>query len=136
MPGVSHLERDAAVEAELVEPEPEPELADGELVDGELVDAELVPDLPVIATQGEVAPARWSEHPTVQAAAAAATGFVAGAATLALMQRYSLRRVTRHVPAVRDVLDPAAGRLRSPYPTGSGQTYLVYVRAVTARPPE
>lgn len=110
-----------------------------ELVDElevELVDAELVPELPAVAAPGAIAPARWSEHPTVQAAAAAATGFVAGAATLALMQRYSLRRVARHMPGVGAAIDPSVGRLRGPVPAGPAQTYIVYVRAVSARAPE
>jgi hypothetical protein len=110
---------------------------DEELLEVELVDAELVPELPAVAAPVAIAPARWSEHPTVQAAAAAATGFVAGAATLALMQRYGLRRVARHLPELGGAIDPSAGRLRGPVAgTGPGQTYIVYVRAVSARVPE
>lgn len=56
---------------------------------------ETVDGLPVLAevrTIERVAPAAL---PAVQAAAAAATGFVAGAATLALVKRRSARRLAR-----------------------------------------
>ncbi len=124
------------------EPSPEgAELYDGEpveaeLVEAELVEVELVAGLPAAVDQHDLAPSRWSEHPTVQAAAAAATGFVAGAATLALMRRYGLRRVARQVQDVRDVLDADGNRWRGPVPSGPGQTYLVHVRVVTPPPPE
>jgi hypothetical protein len=39
--------------------------------------------------------------PAVQAAAVAATGFVAGAATLALVKRHSARKIARRSPARR-----------------------------------
>ncbi len=115
------------------EPESEPGLepADGET---EVLDGEVVDGLPVLVGQAaELEPAHWSARPTVQAAAAAATGFVAGAATLALMRRYGLRRVAREVNAVRDAIDP---RWRSPFPPGPGQTYIVHVRVVQPRQPE
>ena len=83
--------------------ETEPEIVEGELV--ELRAYEL--DRP-----------RWVA-PAVQAAAAAATGFLVGAATLALAQRLGAKR-----------LDPA----RLPLLEGSA-TYVVYVRSV-GRPPQ
>jgi hypothetical protein len=59
------------------------------------VEEETVDGLPVLAevrTIDRVAPVAL---PAVQAAAAAATGFVAGAATLALVKRHSARKVAR-----------------------------------------
>jgi hypothetical protein len=107
--------------------------ADVEIVEAEVVEAEAVDGLPVAVNSSSLSPTRWSEHPTVQAAAAAATGFVAGAATLALMRRYGLRRVARQVQDVSEVIDPAGNRWR--VPPGPGHTYLVHVRVVTSPPP-
>jgi hypothetical protein len=48
-------------------------------------------DLPVVAEVRTLEPARAASSPTVQAAAVAATGFVAGAATVALARRRARR---------------------------------------------
>jgi hypothetical protein len=61
--------------------EPEPE----EAVDG----------LPVLADIRAIEPAQPTALPVVQAAVAAATGFVAGAATLAVVQRHRVRQLER-----------------------------------------
>ena len=66
------------------EPEPERE-ADVEVVDG-------FPVLAEVRTVERVSP---SSLPAVQAAAAAATGFVAGAATVALVRRRASRKLAR-----------------------------------------
>jgi hypothetical protein len=58
-------------------------------------DAEIVDGLPVLAEVRAIEPASAVSLPAVQAAAAAATGFVAGAATLALVRRRSARRLSR-----------------------------------------
>ncbi len=58
-------------------------------------DEEVVDGLPVLAEVRTLEPATVAALPAVQAAAAAATGFVAGAATLALMRRHSARRLAR-----------------------------------------
>jgi hypothetical protein len=76
-----------ALEGEFIEPE--------ETVDG----------VPVIAQVRAIEPAPQSSLPAVQAAAAAATGFVAGAATLALMRRHSARKVARTSLRPRRALD-------------------------------
>ncbi len=62
----------------------EPSLEPEEIVDG----------LPVLAEVRAIEPARGS-LPAAQAAAAAATGFVAGAATLALVRRRTTRKMKR-----------------------------------------
>jgi len=87
------------------------ERMDGERLDGvveaaadeELVDEELVDGLPVLAEVRAIEPAAPAIMPAVQAAAAAATGFVAGAATIALVRRRSVRKQarTRRVTARR-----------------------------------
>jgi hypothetical protein len=58
-------------------------------------DEEVVDGLPVLAEVRTLEPATVAALPAVQAAAAAATGFVAGAATLALLRRHSARRLVR-----------------------------------------
>ena len=58
-------------------------------------DDEVVDGLPVLSEVRALDPAGAVALPAVQAAAAAATGFVAGAATLALLRRHTARRVAR-----------------------------------------
>lgn len=72
-----HVITDATVEAE----EEQEETVDG------------LPVLAEVRTIDRVAPVAL---PAVQAAAAAATGFVAGAATLALVKRRSARKLARN----------------------------------------
>ena len=55
---------------------------------------ETVEGVPVLAEARPVAVAQ-APLPAVQAAAVAATGFVAGAATLALVRRHSARKIAR-----------------------------------------
>lgn len=55
---------------------------------------ETVEGIPVLAEVRALAPSPAS-LPAVQAAAAAATGFVAGAATLALVRRHATRKLAR-----------------------------------------
>ena len=71
---------------------PEP---DEEVVDGLPVLAEV---RPIERAGGPIEPAVRPPLPAVQAAAAAATGFVAGAATVALVRRRRLARAQRHAP--------------------------------------
>ena len=63
------------------EPEQIPTEADGEVVDG----------LPVVAEAYELEPAQPALVPVRQAAALAATGFVAGACTVAVVQHRRMR---------------------------------------------
>ncbi|HWE07989.1 MAG TPA: hypothetical protein VG325_01465 [Solirubrobacteraceae bacterium] len=56
---------------------------------------ETVQGVPVLAEVRAIEPAAPVSLPAVQAAAAAATGFVAGAATLALVRRHSARKRSR-----------------------------------------
>jgi hypothetical protein len=65
--------------------EPDYVSEEGEVVDG----------LPVLSQVRALDPANAAALPAVQAAAAAATGFVAGAAALALLRRHSARRLSR-----------------------------------------
>jgi hypothetical protein len=58
-------------------------------------DEEIVDGLPVLAEVRAVERPAPSQLPVVQAAAMAATGFVAGAATLALVKRRSARKLAR-----------------------------------------
>ena len=82
----------------VMSPDPEPEVADladeVETVDGvPVLDDPPVPTLPAALHSGAALSPVAS--PAVQAAAAAATGFVAGAATLALVRRRGARRLAR-----------------------------------------
>jgi hypothetical protein len=73
------------------------------IVDAEVVEApeapgaaeETVQGVPVLAEVRAVAPPSPASLPAVQAAAVAATSFVAGAATLALVRRHTARKLAR-----------------------------------------
>ncbi len=102
----------------------------GEVVEaaGEVVEPEeTVEGLPVLADVRPIETTSAQALPAVQAAAAAATGFVAGAAAVALVRRRAARRFSR-----AQGLD-----LRRPGPAlpaaGGGRTFLVHVR-VLGRP--
>jgi len=92
---------------------------ESDLSEIEVLDGEVVPTL-----QGQLEPARGERLPGraaaagVQTAMAVATGFVAGAATVALLRRYGQARLEGAV---------AAGALEPPRP-GTSRTYLVQVR--------
>lgn len=75
----------------------ESELEEVEALDGVAEAEETVDGIPVLA---EVRPIERSPAnlPAVQAAAVAATGFVAGAATIALVKRRRLARAQRSAP--------------------------------------
>ena len=60
---------------------------------------ETVDGVPVLAEVRAIEPVRPASLPAVQAAAAAATGFVAGAAALALVRRHSARKLARESTA-------------------------------------
>ena len=75
---------------ELTDP-PSPPPADAAIVD----DEETADGVPVLAEVRAIEPVSPPPLPAVQAAAAAATGFVAGAATLALVRRRSARKIAR-----------------------------------------
>lgn len=83
--------------------------------------AEVVDGLPVLA---EVRPIEHMSMapvlPAVQAAAAAATGFVAGVATLAVVRRRQARRLARRRP----------GRALDLMPVAGARTYLVHVHRI------
>jgi hypothetical protein len=72
---------------------PDDDLADAYVADPE---AEVVDGLPVLAEVRTIERAGPASLPAVQAAAAAATGFVAGAATIALIKRRAGRKVARN----------------------------------------
>ncbi len=59
-------------------------------------DVEIVDGLPVLAEVRTVERAAPAALPAVQVAAVAATGFVAGAATVALVKRRAARKVARN----------------------------------------
>lgn len=109
----------------------------------EVVDeVEVVDGVPVLAEVREVrevqevrvVPSPVAGLGAVQAVAAAATGFVAGAATLALARRYGSRRLAR---VGRDVVGGGLGRRPGDFwPTpGTTRTYVVRVH-VLRRPGE
>ena len=100
-----------------------PEELDAEI---EVVDA-----LPVVSSRREVARSA-AALPAVQTAAAAATGFMVGAATLALLRRHDSRRLTRELRDLRGRIEP---RRPPEVPMEPGQSYLVHVR-VFSRPPQ
>jgi hypothetical protein len=92
----------------------------------EVVDGEQVDGVPVLAEVRAIErPPVTTVLPAVQAAAAAATGFVAGAATLAVVRRHQARRIARRKP----------GRALDMLPGSGGRTFLVHVHRL-GRPEE
>jgi hypothetical protein len=88
-----------------------------ELYEIEVVDAEIVEhrQAAVEPDDGDHVPV-WVSQPAMQTAVAAATGFVAGAATMALLHRFAPR-----TPATR-----AGHGLRA----GTAHSYVVHVRSL------
>jgi hypothetical protein len=82
---------------------------------------EFVDGLPVLAEVHPIErPQSAAALPAVQAAAAAVTGFVAGAATLAVVRRRQARRLSRRPPGLPlDLL-----------PIGDTRTFLVRVQRI------
>ncbi len=66
---------------------------------------ETVDAVPVLAEARPLPAPSYAALPAVQAAAVAATGFVAGAATLALVRRHSARKLARSRSAPRRAVD-------------------------------
>jgi hypothetical protein len=64
-------------------------------LEGPVAAEETVHGVPVLAEVRAIQPHAPAALPAVQAAAVAATGFVAGAATLALVRRHSARKLAR-----------------------------------------
>jgi hypothetical protein len=60
-----------------------------------VLDEETVDGVAVLSEVRAIEPAQSPALPAVQAAAVAATGFVAGAATLVLMRRHATRKLAR-----------------------------------------
>jgi hypothetical protein len=103
-------------------------------IDEELYELEVL-DGEIVQQSTELAPATavgrnliWSSAPALQTAAVAATGFVAGAATFALLRRYAVRAREAELMAER------AGLRGGPLPMRRGATYLVQVRQIV--PPQ
>lgn len=93
----------------------------------DIVEEETPEVMPVLVDVSPIEPARPSPLPAIQAAAAAATGFVAGAATMALMKRHAARKLAQ-------TQGPRRGGERWPV-AGPGRTFLVHVH-VLPRPGE
>lgn len=100
--------------------------AELEALDGD--DVETIDALPVLAEVRPLQRASPASLPAVQAAAAAATGFVAGAATIALVRRHSARKLAR---AQRNSLRRPLDML----PVVGSRTFLVDVHLL-AKPGE
>jgi hypothetical protein len=93
---------------------------DEELYEIEVLDGEVVKHSQELSEplSGERAPI-WLSPPAMQTAVAAATGFVCGAAALALLRRYGMARLERGAAAhAGEVLPSSRG----------GRTYIVHVR--------
>ena len=98
-----------------------------ELEDGG--EEEVLDGLPVLAEPRPIDRGAAALLPTVQAAAAAATGFVAGAAMIALMRRHSARKLARGRPRLTD------SRRVDMLPVLASRTFLVDVHVI-AKPGE
>ncbi len=103
-----------------VEPGPVDEGFEDDDVDTEMARAESLQTIALIEGVRVIEPIRAGPPAIVQAAAVAATGFVAGAATAAVLGR----RRTRQSLASR-AAPPLGGR-----PVGPAQTFLVHVQQI------
>jgi hypothetical protein len=92
------------------------------------VPEETVEGVPVLAEARPITPAGPAALPAVQAVAVAATGFVAGAATIALVKRHSARKLAK---ASRSAPRRAVDML----PIVGSRTFLVDVHLI-AKPQE
>jgi hypothetical protein len=97
---------------------------DIERVSGPDDDEGTVDGLPVLAEVRPIERLQSAGLPAVQAAAAAATGFVAGAATVALVKRRSARKLARTQPA-------GARRPVDMLPVLASRTFLVDVHLLS-----
>jgi hypothetical protein len=86
----------------------------------EPVDAETIDAVPVLAEVTTIERVSAGPLPAIQVAAVAATSFVAGAATVALLRRHVRREIARQV--------------FEPGPPGSTRTFLVNVRVIPRSP--
>ena len=100
--------------------EPEPIEAEEEVVDG----------LPVLAEVRELESVPAGGLGAVHAVAVAATGFVAGAATLALARRFGARRLAGAGRELVRRQDPFA----RPWAAGETRTFIVRVRVINREP--
>lgn len=89
----------------------------GELVEVGLEDVTEAEHLPAVVEARVIERSPTALVPAVHAAAAAATGFVAGAATVALLKRLGGRRVVRE-------------QRLAPLGPGRTRTFLVHVRVL------
>jgi hypothetical protein len=86
------------------EPDEEPRI-NGDSLEHDENEVETVDGVPVLAEVRSIARVSPASLPAIQVAAAAATGFVAGAATLALVKRRSARRLVRARGGPRRAVD-------------------------------
>jgi hypothetical protein len=100
------------------------QMSDELQVEGEsILEEETVDGLPVLADVRPIERSSPAALPTVQAAAVAATGFVAGAATVALVRRHSARKLAR-------VQRSAPRRAFDMLPIVGSRTFLVDVHLI------
>ena len=92
----------------------ENDLYEVEVLEGEVVESS---HLQLERGAAERLPTRPAQ-PAVQTAVAAATGFVAGAAAMALLRRYGMARLER----------AAAAPALEPQPPAQARTFVVHVR--------
>ncbi len=98
---------------------------------------ETVDGLPVLAEVRTIEARPTGPIPAMQAAAVAATGFVAGAFAMAVAKRYGARKLAQSVSAAQTLPSVPTSTMRPVphWPVGTSRTYLVNVRLI-ARPDE
>jgi hypothetical protein len=102
-----------------------------ESAEGEVAE-EVVEGVLVIAAPRRLAPVRQGPPPLRQVAAVAATGFVAGAATAAVLGRRMSRVAARRAANAATPSAPALLR-RGPYEVVASRRYLVDVHTIVQR---
>jgi hypothetical protein len=102
--------------------------ADADAGEGPALEPEIVDGVVVVASVRALEPVREAQLPFVQVAAVAATGFMAGAATAAVLGR----RMSR-VQARRAGTEPVAPSRRGPFEVVGSQRFLVDVYTLARR---
>jgi hypothetical protein len=114
-------------------PEPaQPRDAELELLEGELVVLDEQAPLRAAGRAAELERSRPPALGAVQAAAVAATGFLAGATAMVLARRWAARRIPQAALPDRPLERwPAGEGPLDRWPLGSTRTYLVSVRLIS-----
>lgn len=104
--------------------------SDADAGEGSAQEPEIVDGVVVVASVRALEPVREAQLPFVQVAAVAATGFMAGAATAAVLGRRNSRLAARRAGTS---VEPSAPNRRGPFEVVGSQRFLVDVYTLARR---